>query len=105
MLEAVGIEVVEAGNGSELINIFNQSPDKFSAIITDVQMPIMDGLDATRKLRQSGCKIPIIVLTADVVTETRDEASNAGATTILAKPIDRNALLETLASFRDEKCD
>jgi signal transduction histidine kinase len=97
MLEAAGVEVVEAVDGNELIETLRQSPESFAAVITDVQMPGMDGLEATRKLRKSGHDLPIIVLTADVVNETRAEAEKAGASTILAKPINRSELLEAIA--------
>ena len=102
MLEAAGAKVTMVCNGKELLKTFSETPEQFNAILTDVQMPGMDGLEATRKLRDLGCKSPIVILTADVVSQTREEATQAGATSVLAKPIDRNELLRTMATFCEE---
>ena len=102
MLEVAGAKVTVVGNGSELLETFGDAPKQFDAIITDIQMPGIDGLEATRKLREVGCEAPIVILTADVVSQTREEASLVGATSILAKPIDRNELLRTMAAFCED---
>ena len=102
MLEGANAIVTLVSNGSELLETFLDTPKQFDVVITDIQMPGMDGLEATRKLREVGCEAPIVILTADVVNETRAEASQVGATNILAKPIDRNELLRTMAVCCEE---
>ena len=105
VLEKVGSVVTIVSDGQQLIDRYLESPNEFQVIITDIQMPVVDGLDATRQLRDHGCELPIVVLTADVISETREHAVQAGATDILTKPINRTALLETVAGYCDEDCD
>ena len=102
ILELAGAEVTVVSNGIELIETFSGAPKDFDAVITDIQMPEMDGLEATSKLRDLGCEVPIVILTADVGSKTREESIQAGATNVLAKPIDRVELLRTMATFCDE---
>lgn len=103
ILESVGGQVSMAMNGEELVRSYIEAPKRFKVIITDIQMPGTDGLEATRQLRKHGCQLPIIVLTADAISETRAAAELAGATDILTKPIDRTKLLETIARYCDEE--
>ena len=72
--------------------------ETFDAVLMDVQMPVMDGLAATRTIRQElGLKdLPIIVLTAGVLTEHRRQATDAGASDFLAKPIELDELVAVL---------
>ncbi len=59
----------------------------------------MDGLEATRRMRDAGVTAPLIALTANAMAEAREEFLDAGADAVLAKPIEFNVLLVTLASF------
>ncbi|MCC9641072.1 response regulator [Rhodopirellula sp. JC740] len=105
-LQSVGCVVTMVQNGHELLENYHANPGRYRAILTDIQMPGMDGLEATERLRQAGCQLPIVVLTADAVGATRREAESAGATDILTKPIDRQALLEVMARHCEaESCE
>lgn len=105
IVEAVGGQITVVDNGDDLVSNFVSSPDRFRLILTDVHMPGLDGLEATRRLRDSGCQLPILVLTADANNETRSDAERAGATGILTKPIDRQVFLATLARYCNERQD
>ncbi|TYQ28134.1 response regulator [Pseudanabaena sp. UWO311] len=86
-LSAKGYRIVLAKNGEEAIAIaLSAKPD---LILMDVQMPLMDGLEATKKIRQitSLVKVPIIALTALAMTDDRDRCLAAGANEYLTKPI------------------
>lgn len=67
-------------------------------ILMDVQMPIMDGLEATRLLRAKGCKTPIVALTANADELTKKESRDAGMDLILSKPLGLSALRDALST-------
>lgn len=58
-----GHSAVKAENGKEGLETFNQSPEEFHAIITDLKMPIMDGLEMLRIIRENGYEVPAVVIT------------------------------------------
>lgn len=105
ILERAGYQVKQADNGQTALEVFERGV--FDAIITDIQMPIMDGIATTeairmRELRHSwvmnpGWKsTPIIGLTADIQSSIKDAALSAGMDLILIKPVTRQQLLNTL---------
>jgi PAS domain S-box-containing protein len=90
--------VLEAGNGLDAINKLGETP--VDLVLMDVQMPVMDGLAATAKIRSSDTEIirnlPVIALTAGVMQEERDRCKEAGMNDFLAKPVERDTLKNTL---------
>ncbi|OYP29965.1 hybrid sensor histidine kinase/response regulator [Rhodopirellula sp. MGV] len=99
VIEAAGGHATIVSSGVELLEHVKQQSDQYTAIVTDIQMPEMDGLEATQKIREFNQKIPIVVLTADAVSETQQQATAVGANDVLTKPIVRRELLETLAHY------
>lgn len=102
LLEHVGIIVEWVENGQEAVERFSSTKEwYYSAILMDIRMPIMDGLDATmeiRKLNKDDAKIiPIIAMTANAFEEDVKKSIKAGMNCHLAKPIDPKTLYETLA--------
>jgi signal transduction histidine kinase len=75
-----------AFNGVEALEKYK--PNKFNAILMDMQMPVMNGFDATKKLREEGCKIPIIALSASATSVDIANAKEAGVDDYLLKPFD-----------------
>ena len=96
-LQGAGAEVVTAENGKVAVEFALQK--SFDAILMDIQMPIMDGLTATRELRSRNYIGPIIALTAHALKEERERSLKAGCNTHLTKPVDRELLISTLASY------
>ncbi len=94
-LELEGYEIELAGDGREALERFeSEAPD---AVVLDVLMPGMDGLEACRALRRSGSRVPVLMLTARTQVEDRVEGLDAGADDYLTKPF---ALEELLARLR-----
>ena len=104
LLTMTGAKTDCAVNGQEAVEMFEASPcGHYDAIFMDVQMPVMDGLTATGKIRKSrhpdARDIPIIAMTADTFNEDIDAAYAAGMNGHIAKPIDVGMLNDTIAKF------
>ncbi len=96
ILRGAGAIVSEATDGIEAIDAVEEN--QFDAILMDVRMPWLDGIEATRRLRTSGLQIPIIALTADAVPAQRAECLRAGCSGYLSKPLDLAQLVTLLRS-------
>ena len=96
MLERAGHACMLVENGEQALDAIDQ--DDYDAVIVDMNMPVMNGLDATRALRvmSLGRHLPIIMLSADVTAETQSECIAAGIDRFLPKPIQIDLLLEVL---------
>jgi CheY-like chemotaxis protein len=83
-----------ANNGQEAIEL--ASAGHFDLVLMDMQMPVMNGIEATRRLRESGYEQPIYALTANMMPQHYQEFEAAGCSGFLGKPIDRIELRRTL---------
>ena len=77
-------EVQWARNGEEIVSLFLENRDKADAILMDIKMPVMNGLDATQRIRREGGTLPIIMQTAYAFSSDRENAMNAGASEVLS---------------------
>ena len=101
LLTTAGFVIDTARNGKEAVEKVSESkPGDFDAVLMDIQMPIMDGYEATKKIRSLKnselAKIPIIAMTANAFSEDVQNAKNAGMNGHIAKPIDVPTMLEVL---------
>ena len=101
-LEQQQVDVLWAKDGAEAVQIFEQEPvESLDAILMDIRMPHVDGLEATRRIRAlartDAGKIPIIALTADAFSEDVESVLAAGMNEHLAKPVDMAYLFQVLA--------
>ncbi|HSI51290.1 MAG TPA: response regulator [Ideonella sp.] len=98
LLESVSLEVDVAADGVRTVQMaLDRAVDQpYALILMDVQMPLMDGLDATRELRSRGYRAPIIAMTANAFTEDRDACLAAGMDDHLSKPVQPEALYANL---------
>jgi signal transduction histidine kinase/CheY-like chemotaxis protein len=96
MLGKLGCEVVVSGNGAEALQQLDHG--SFDLVLMDCNMPVMDGYEATRLIRQSGKwpDLPIIALTANAMPEEREHCKNIGMSDYLAKPFHREELSHLL---------
>jgi signal transduction histidine kinase/DNA-binding response OmpR family regulator len=103
LLEPTRLKVDWAENGLEAVRLFSENPERYRMILMDVQMPEMDGYDATRTIRALGLprseEIPIIAMTANVFREDIEKCLEAGMNGHLGKPLDYENLLDTLRKY------
>ncbi len=106
ILKHFGAQVVEAANGEEAVIKMTDSDLAIDAILMDIQMPVMDGFEASRKIRNLGFKeLPIVALSADVTQASIGKASNSGMNEYLTKPIDMDELAVALAKYFGDDFD
>lgn len=96
-LEKVGYEVIIAENGLEAISLLQQHRSKIVLVLMDCQMPVLDGLETTRRIRHSQDSVPIIALTANDSEEYKTVCLNAGMDGFLTKPLSKEKLTELLS--------
>ena len=105
MLTNLGHKVVIAANGQEALDKFRAG--NFDVILMDVQMPVMDGFEATQLIRavekESGSRTPIVALTAHAMKGDRERCLEAGMDDYISKPINNKELTDALARIRAEK--
>ena len=107
-LEEKGAKVEKAWNGQEAVNLFCEKPsNSFDAILMDVMMPVMDGLEATKHIRslkrEDARKIPIIAMTAQTTADIRETCCTAGMDSYIAKPIREEELAKVIGKSWKEK--
>jgi PAS domain S-box-containing protein len=112
LLRKAGAEVTIAQNGQETLEKalatypgwgrrWSDPTEPFDVILMDMQMPLLDGYEATRRLRAAGYTGPVIALTAHAMSDDRQKCLDAGCDDYLAKPIDREKLVEMVAKHAE----
>ncbi len=99
LLMSLGLAVRVANNGAEAVELFDKEP--FELVLMDLQMPVMDGFQATRKIRAlpRGRDVPILAMSAAAMIQDRIAAKEAGMDDHIAKPIDFSALADQLLKW------
>ena len=105
LLETKGASCTICSNGQEIVDAFaSVKPGEYDMILMDVQMPVMDGLEATRRIRNGenplGRTIPILAMTTNAFLEDMQKSKEAGMDEHLSKPVDIAALEQTVKRFR-----
>lgn len=101
-LEPTGLTVIEAENGRQAIDRVTSasaSGSPIDLILMDMQMPVMNGLESTQKIRMLGFEIPIIALTAGAMKGEREIIIASGCSEFLSKPVKKSLLLQSIRSF------
>lgn len=99
-LTKMGLDCDLAENGRVALELIQQHD--FDLVFMDLQMPVMGGLETTQHLRQSGYRIPIIALTANVLAEEKNTCLEAGCNNFVSKPVSRQRLYEVAAKYLQE---
>jgi two-component system sensor histidine kinase/response regulator len=101
LLEGVGASVTVANNGRKAVERLTASPTSFDVVLMDLQMPVMDGYQATAKIRADArfANLPLIAMTAHATLEERQRCLAAGMNDHVSKPVDPAALYETVGKY------
>ena len=107
ILEHAGVYISIASNGREGVELLKSRPQEFDAVLMDIQMPVMDGYQATAEIRRDRRfrDLPVIAMTANAMAGDREVALNAGMNDHVAKPIDVKNLFEVLGRWIEESDD
>lgn len=101
LLNSVGLTTMIANNGKEALELLK--PDSFDLVLMDLQMPVMDGLTATKEIRAKEeeyfKKVPILAMSARAFQKDKEECYDAGMNSYIVKPIDPTLLYEDLAKY------
>ena len=94
-----GVIIENAFNGQDAVDIYKLNPNKYDLILMDIQMPIMDGIEATKIIKSINPDAIIIALTADVMKEDIEKTKEVGMVGYLKKPLDSNDFLNTVLKY------
>ena len=107
LLEPTNLKIVCAENGSKAVSLFRGAPETYDMIFMDLQMPEMDGYEATRRIRSLNLprakSIPIIAMTANVFREDIDRCIEAGMNDHIGKPLELDDVMKNLARYVNRK--
>lgn len=100
ILSSGGYHMEVATNGREAVELYSAHPDSFDLIFMDIQMPEMDGIEATKRIRaMGGDKIPIIAITAEAMKGDREKCLAAGMNDYIAKPVKRETVYKMVKKW------
>jgi len=103
LLEASGMHIDSAINGKIAVEKYKQNQEKYELVLMDIQMPVMDGYEATKQIRAIDKNIPIIAITANAMTEDKKKSKSAGMNEHISKPIDIKKLYSVLLKYISQK--
>ncbi|MDT3427009.1 PAS domain S-box-containing protein [Paenibacillus forsythiae] len=103
LLKSQGVETEVASNGAEAVRMLGELPESyFQLVLMDMQMPLMDGFEAARRIREQGLELPIIAMTARTMPEEREKCLAAGMNDHVSKPIDPDILFSIIDKWTPE---
>jgi osomolarity two-component system sensor histidine kinase TcsA len=97
LLRAAGLKQVDlASNGAEAVAMVKAKPAAYDLVLMDINMPILDGNEATKQIRANGIRVPIVAMTAYALKGDRERCLDNGMDDYIPKPVDRQRLVKTL---------
>ena len=103
LLKKTGVEIVWIRNGVEFVNYVERDKEPADIILMDILIPLKNGIDATRFVKERYPRIPVVIVTAYASREIREKSFLAGCDAYLTKPILPHTLLKTVEEFIDKK--
>ncbi|MHC4975706.1 MAG: PAS domain-containing protein [Planctomycetota bacterium] len=104
-LVSSGAHVCIVENGQEAVDELTRNPGGFDIVLMDMQMPVMDGYEATRRIDGMGLGVPVLALTAHAMRGDRERCIAAGCIDYLTKPINKDTLVSTCARYWDRRAN
>jgi len=101
MLKPSKCSIINAANGQEALEVIKANPD-IDLILMDMKMPVMDGFEASRAIREVLSEIPIIALTAFSLQKDKTKALDAGCNDIITKPIGKEILFKKMQDYLEK---
>ncbi len=99
LVSRTGVSLTLVTNGAEALEAGTRNGKSFDLILMDIQMPVMDGRDATLALREAGVNTPIVALTANVMAQDIAEYKEAGCNEVMAKPVEKSPFYQMLSRY------
>jgi signal transduction histidine kinase/CheY-like chemotaxis protein len=96
-LRNMNARITRAGNGLEAIDLIHKNP--YDVVLMDIQMPVMNGLEATRKIREFNMDVPVLAITAFAFENERKQAIEAGCNAHFSKPIKKEVLMKAISEY------
>lgn len=96
LLEQIGIEAIIANDGEEAVELYKAHRDRIHLILMDLHMPIMNGYEAAERIRESSGRVPIVALTADVISGVRERCKQSGIYHYISKPFNPDRFMQTV---------
>lgn len=93
LLEQINVDAIMASDGQEAFSLYKEAARKPDLILMDLHMPVMDGYEAARKIREISPDVPIIAMTADVITGVKEKCEACGISQYISKPFDPDRFL------------
>ncbi|MFW5658204.1 MAG: response regulator [bacterium] len=101
VLDITGIKIVSAKDGREAIDIVKNNPD-IELVLMDIQLPVMNGFEATREIKKINPDLTVIAQTAYAMEEDRRKCLAAGCSDVLTKPIEEKQLFNTMKKYLEK---
>ena len=105
LLKQENIDAILADNGKIAVDIYNQNKDKIDLILMDLHMPIMNGYEAAKEIRNISKDVPIIALTADVILGIKEKCEENGIYYYISKPFDPDSFLLTIKTILNDESE
>ena len=96
-------EILWAKNGEDIVNLFEENRDKAEAILMDIKMPNINGLDATKSIREMSASVPVIAVSAYAYEKDKIAAIESGCNEFLTKPVSADLLKMTINKYLKQK--
>ena len=103
LLNKIGCETLIANNGQEALEIFTSYKESISLVLMDIHMPVMNGYEASEKIREMSADIPIVAMTADVISGVKEKCTQSGMFHYISKPYDPDGFIRIVKELLDKQ--